>query len=71
MVPGSINSEPLERLKVSNGLSNFVPDLIVVAVQNFRLQSHSCKAFVASALTDKVINVLQNPRNRIPVVDQI
>jgi hypothetical protein len=55
--------ESLERLKISEGLSYFGLDVIVLAVECMRLQMRSYNAFVASTLTDKAINVLQNPMN--------
>jgi hypothetical protein len=57
------NVELLEPLEISNGLSYFVPDLIVIADVCMRIQKQIFNAFVASTLTDKAIDVIQNPRN--------
>jgi hypothetical protein len=56
--------EHIARLEISDGLSYFVPYLIVLAVQCIHLKNYVPNAFVASTLTDKAIDVIQNQRSR-------
>lgn len=60
----SKNTELLERLEISDGLSQFVSDTIVImAAECIWKNNYFFNAFVASTLTDKGIDVIQNPRN--------
>jgi hypothetical protein len=56
------NTESVERLEISEGLSYFVPDAIVMVVECcMRLPRRVLNSFVPSTLTDKAIYVTQNP----------
>jgi hypothetical protein len=54
--------------QVADGLSYLVPDIIIMVVEvPIGIQKHFLNAYVASTLTDKAIDVIQNPRSFIPI----
>jgi hypothetical protein len=53
------NIKPLERLEISDSLSYFVPESIVLAMPCKRIQKHILKTLVASTPTDKAIFVIR------------